>query len=98
MAVIIRVDLPADAMALARALADRGNLAVLASAGSTPDARSSFVACDAVESSAALVPDAGPTTHGWAGLPAAPRWIGTIPYEHLRGLERPALVPKETRE
>lgn len=97
-AVVIRVDLRADAMTLARSLADRSNLAVLASAGSTADARSSFIACDPVESSDALVPDAGPTTHGWAGLPSAPRWIGVIPYEHLRGLERHLLTWSETRE
>ncbi len=85
-------------MTLARSLADRSQLAVLASTGSTADARSSFVACDPVEVSSAIVPEVGSPTHGWGGLAAAPRWIGVIPYEHLRGLERHSLAWREARE
>src|SRR5262245_30831133 len=53
------------------------------------DARASFVACDPVESSNVWVPP-GADAPGWAGLPAAPRWIGAIPYEAARALERRA--------
>lgn len=101
-AVVIRVDLPADPMALARALSDRAGVTVLASSsrgGANPeDARASFVACDPTHASDALVPEVDTVTHGWGGLPAAPRWVGVIPYEHLRSLERPGSVPPETRE
>ena len=74
------VPLPPDPIALARSLAGRGGLAVLASspvgALRDDDVRESFVACDPVETSADLVPTRG-------GF-----WIGAIPYEALRGIER----------
>ena len=84
-----------DPIALARALADRPGLAVLASrpqgAPRPDDARWSFVACDPVEESNALVPPPGDgTALGYGGAPPAPRWIGVVPYEALRSLERSA--------
>src|SRR5689334_19430545 len=74
------VPLPPDPIALARALSGRGGLAVLASspigALRDDDVRESFVACEPVESSDDLVP------------PRKGFWIGAIPYEALRGIER----------
>lgn len=92
--VIRRVPLPPDPLALARALAGRDGLAVLASSPESAmrddDARFSFVACDPVETSVDLVPPAGATVEvGYGGQRAAPRWIGCVPYEAMRGgLER----------
>ncbi|HEY2365523.1 MAG TPA: anthranilate synthase component I family protein [Polyangiaceae bacterium] len=74
------VPLPPDPIALARALAGRKGLAVLASspvgALRDEDVRESFVACEPVETSDDLVP------------PRDGFWIGVIPYEALRGIER----------
>jgi anthranilate/para-aminobenzoate synthase component I len=93
--------LPPDPFAMARALADRPGLAVLASrpqgAPARADARWSFVACDPVEESEDLVPPAPfaeprfPAGHGagYGGAIGAPRWVGVVPYEALRALERP---------
>jgi anthranilate/para-aminobenzoate synthase component I len=89
-AVVRRLRLPPDPLALARALAGRPGLAVLASrpAGALgpDDARFSFVASDPVEISHDLAPPGGDDALGGP----APRWIGVIPYEGLRGLERAA--------
>jgi len=89
------VTLRPDPMSLARALAHRRGLAVLASApGSglrSGDARFSFVACDPVETSEDLVPPVTPdpqSAGGFEGLPPAPRWVGVIPYDAFRHLER----------
>ncbi len=81
--VLRRVRLPCDPLALARALEGRRGLAVLASGGAyrDSDARFSFVACDPVETSEDLVPESKTRDLGYAGHPAAPRWIGIIPYE-----------------
>jgi anthranilate/para-aminobenzoate synthase component I len=96
--VIRRVPLPPDPIALARALEGRDGLAVLASSPESAmregDGRFSFVACDPVETSCDLVPPAGPAEPGWAGFGAAPRWVGFVPYEATRALERRA---RETR-
>jgi anthranilate/para-aminobenzoate synthase component I len=85
-----------DPLACARALGDGvPGLAVLAScpqgALRPDDARWSFVACDPVEASDSLVPPpAGHDDAAHAGGGPAPRWIGVVPYEALRGIERPA--------
>jgi anthranilate/para-aminobenzoate synthase component I len=90
--------LPPNPLAVARALAGRPGLAVLASqpqgAPARSDARWSFVACDPVEASDDLVPpvplpEARAAT-GYGGAIGAPRWVGVVPYEALRALERPA--------
>jgi anthranilate/para-aminobenzoate synthase component I len=88
--------LPPDPFALARTLAGRPGLAVLASrphgAPRPSDARWSFVACDPVEESTDLVPppDSGADAYvGYGGGASAPRWIGVVPYEALRTIERP---------
>jgi anthranilate/para-aminobenzoate synthase component I len=84
------VRLPPDPIALGRALSDRPGLAVLVSrpqgAPRPDDARWSFVACEPVEASEALVPP----VRDEPGSGPAPLWIGVIPYEGLRGAERPA--------
>jgi anthranilate/para-aminobenzoate synthase component I len=88
-AVVRILRLPPDPMALGRALSGRPGLAVLASrpqgALRAEDARWSFVACDPAEASDALVPPAGADPEG----APAPLWIGVVPYEALRSLERP---------
>ena len=91
-----------DVLTLARRLSGRPGVAVLASAGPGPasdDTRFSFLACDPIDVSEAWSPevDGAAKAHGWAGAPAAPRWIGAIPYEAGRGLERAAWRPAETR-
>jgi anthranilate/para-aminobenzoate synthase component I len=53
------------------------------------DAAASFVACDPVDATDAWVPPEGEPARGWAGRAAAPRWIGVVPYEATRALERP---------
>ena len=82
----------ADALRVARALAERPGLVVLRSGAcgalGPSDVRSSFVACDPVEVSHDLVPGGALEARGWGGLSAAPRWIGAIPYEAMRGIER----------
>ncbi|HEY8040643.1 MAG TPA: anthranilate synthase component I family protein [Polyangiaceae bacterium] len=88
---VVRVaDLPPDPLAIARAFVGRPGLAVLASrpagAPRPDDARWSFVACEPVESSDALVPPGG----GERQDRGSPRWIGVVPYEATRALERPA--------
>jgi anthranilate/para-aminobenzoate synthase component I len=97
--------IPPDVLVLAGRLSDRPGVAVLASGGSQvgalagEDGRFSFVACDPVEVSEAWIPETERwgRGHGWGGAPAAPRWIGAIPYEAGRGLERPGWRPPETR-
>ena len=87
-----------DALAVARRLAGRPGLAVLASPGGDAhgEGRFAFVACDPVGDSDAWVPGEhteGARAKGWSGFPAGPRWIGVIPYEAGRDLERAAWRP-----
>ncbi len=100
-AVVREIAAPADVPALARALHGAPGLAVLRSdargALRPDDAATSFLACDPVERSSAWVPhtelpgvDHAPARlRGWNGLPAGPRWIGLVPYEATRAIERP---------
>jgi anthranilate/para-aminobenzoate synthase component I len=92
--VLRRVTLPPFPFELARRLGGAPGLAVLASSPESAtrpsDARFSFVACDPVETSVDLVPPEGTPTPGYAGHAAAPRWIGLVPYEAMRGIERKA--------
>jgi len=86
--VVRALSLAPDPIALARSLAGRPGLAVLASrpaaAPRPDDARYSFVACDPVDASDDLIPPVGEGT-----ADAAPLWIGVLPYEGLRSIERP---------
>jgi anthranilate/para-aminobenzoate synthase component I len=86
----IVVDIEPHPLSVARRLADRPGFAFLHD-GSTGH-RPSYVAVDPVESSSAWLPP------GCTDMPAGsqdtrvgvPRWIGAIPYECARGLERAA--------
>jgi anthranilate/para-aminobenzoate synthase component I len=97
------VELPEawDVRAAGRALEGRPGLVVLASdargALRPDDARASFVACDPVAASHDLLPPAGERAVGWNGAPAAPRWVGVVPYEAARAIERPAWRGEEAR-
>lgn len=93
------LDVSPDPLAIAQALGGRPGLAVLAShpdaAPRAADARTSFVTCDPVDTSDALVPpcaalDAAPDGAAPDGAhDPRPLWIGVVPYEGLRALERP---------
>lgn len=91
MAHVRALRVPANPALLARALRDRPGLAVLASrpaaAPRPEDARYSFVACDPIDASDALVPPGATQGSPQAAWPAS---IGVVPYEGLRALERPA--------
>ena len=106
--VIKELAIRATTASLAHALSERPGLVVLASdrrgALSPADARFSFVACEPKAVSHDLVPDAGagrggrdPVARGWGGFPAAPRWVGVLPYEAMRGLERPTWTTNPLR-
>ncbi len=94
-AMAVIVELP-ERMPLAhavRALEREPGLAVLATRrlgahASARPARSSFVLARPVERVTTLAPPPSPPDVGWAGLPAAPRWVGAIPYEAGRDRER----------
>jgi anthranilate/para-aminobenzoate synthase component I len=84
-----------DVFALGQRLAHQPGLAILASspwgAWNEEDARYSFLASDPVDRTNAFVPDleghAGARS-GYDGGSPAPVWIGCIPYEAGRSLER----------
>lgn len=93
------VDLPPDPLAIARRLAGRPGLSLLLDdAGGT-----SYVAVEPDETSRELDPEPErPLAPGPNDLFRAPRWIGMIPYEARRELERrdvrtdPRLAPQLT--
>jgi anthranilate/para-aminobenzoate synthase component I len=80
-----------EPLALARRLVDEPDLALLWSAsGGGP----SFIAVRPLRVSQALDPEPElPTRRHERGLARAPRWIGLVPYEALRGIERAGFVP-----
>jgi anthranilate/para-aminobenzoate synthase component I len=80
-----------EPLALARRLLDEPDLALLWSAsGGGP----SFIATRPLRVSQQLDPEPElPTQRSARGLARAPRWIGLVPYEALRGIERPGFVP-----
>ncbi len=90
-----------DVIALARRLAAAEGLAVLASddrgAFAPDDARSHFLAAEPVERVRAWVPPEKRPARGYGGLPAAPRWIGFVPYEATREVERSAWRSADAR-
>lgn len=91
--VVREIRVSSDVEALARALRGAPGLAVLRSdprgALRPDDAATSFLACDPVETSDVWVPAADERSPGWNGRCAAPRWVGLLPYEAMRGIERP---------
>ena len=93
--IVREIPLPPNVDALARALRGAPELVVLRSdprgALREDDAAASFLACDAVETSDAWVPGDGGEARparGWSGRRAGPRWVGLIPYEATRAIER----------
>ena len=77
------VDAPADPLALARALGERPGLALLWADGG----RVTYLACDPTDTRASLDPE---PSRELAARPFGeiPRWIGLLPYEARRSLER----------
>ena len=103
---LARDEVPPNVASVARSLRNAPGLVVLASAGagrswngSFAHARTSFVACDPIATLSELVPYGAEarTDRGYGGAPAAPRFIGVLPYEAFRACERAAWAPKETR-
>jgi anthranilate/para-aminobenzoate synthase component I len=80
------VDVPARPEKIARALVGRPGFFVLVSSGGGR----SFLGCDPVESRSELDPEPGlvPVRIEHRDLCRAPRWIGVLPYEARRELER----------
>jgi len=79
---------PADPVAVARALAGAPGFAFLWDASSGGP---SYVTCDPIARSSALDPEPALKLDGEAApLLSVPRWIGLLPYEARRSLERPA--------
>lgn len=89
-------DVPADPFVLAQALAPRGQVSMLVSGGAPTwqeDPQVTYVAAGPREVSHALVPPHIEVT----GAGSGPRWIGVVPYEHVRELERRSWSSAETR-
>lgn len=89
----LRVPRTPPIAALLVALADRPGLALVRGPSGT------YVACDPDGDATALDPFDGARADATAPtlLARAPRFIGAIPYEALRGIERPAWTPPEDR-
>jgi len=77
------VDAPADPFALARALGDRPGLALLWA----DDGRVTYLACDPTDTRESLDPEPSLALEPRA-FGEIPRWIGLLPYEARRSLER----------
>lgn len=82
-----RIQAPPRALDLGRRLADRPGL-VLLGPGFGPGAR--YVACDPVDEATGFDPEPALAVDPGAGpLGTVPRWVGLLPYEACRHLERP---------
>src|SRR5438105_317894 len=77
-------ELAPEPMALARALAGRAYVSLLWGKNGTL----AYLACDPVEHSHALDPEPSRELAARSALHAVPRWLGLLPYECRRGLER----------
>ena len=73
-----------DPLALARALLDRQYVSLLWGKNGSL----AYLACDPVEHSHALDPEPSLPLGARSALHAVPRWLGLLPYECRRGLER----------
>lgn len=81
------LDVPPDPLAIARALSREPGFAFLWNAAADG---TSTIACHPVEQSGDLDPEPSLRSDPELGpLGAAPRWIGLLPYESRRSLERP---------
>src|SRR6187549_2637346 len=76
--------LPAEPLVLARRLAERPYLSLFWANGGS----SAYLACDPIEHSHALDPEPGLALRARSAAHAAPRWVGLLPYECRRDLER----------
>ncbi len=82
-----RIQAPPRALELGRRLADRPGL-VLLGPGFGPGVR--YVACDPVDEATGFDPEPALAVDPGAGpLGTVPRWVGLLPYEACRHLERP---------
>lgn len=93
-----KVNAPAEPLVLARGVWGRPGSVVLWSAdGSGP----SYVTCDPIDVSTALDPEPelawGSKCAADGPLQPTPRWIGVLPYEALRGIERAAFSTMDVR-
>jgi anthranilate/para-aminobenzoate synthase component I len=77
-------DVPADPVRLAQRLAERACVSLLWAENGTL----AYLACDPVEHSSALDPEPALALAAGAHLAAVPRWVGVLPYECRRELER----------
>ncbi len=81
------VDVVPDPLRLAAALAERPGLALL---WDGQGGKTSYLACDPIDARQELDPEPGLSlAAGKDDRRAAPRWIGLLPYEGRRSLERP---------
>ena len=79
----VGIDAPADALAIARALAGRKSVVLVWTNGG----KAAYVACDPIEESRELDPEPG-LLLGERAEARFPRWFGLVPYEARRSLER----------
>lgn len=93
-----RIRAPADPLAIAARVAERPGLAVLASTEpGRAFGRYSYVGFDPVGSSGALDPLEGAPALERGALEHVPRFVGVLPYEAFRGLERARWTAEERR-
>jgi len=93
-----RIRAPADPLAIAARVAQRPGLTVLASTEpGRAFGRYSYVGWDPVGSSRALDPLEGAPALERGELEHVPRFVGVLPYEAFRGLERPRWTSEERR-
>lgn len=97
----LRVDAPPNALLLARAFEGLPGRAVLVSAERPEEGASwrTYLTAQPSEQSTALCPNGGVSRAAVVDMPwgELPSWIGLLPYEHARHLERRVWVPDERR-
>jgi anthranilate/para-aminobenzoate synthase component I len=88
---------PADPLALALRVAERPHLAFLHASARRPGLGLSYLACDPDEESRALDPLGERPGERGSALASVPRFVGVLPYEALRAIERPRWSPPDDR-
>jgi anthranilate/para-aminobenzoate synthase component I len=87
----IVVDAPSDPVAIAQRLAGRVGFAFLHGAAEGEYGQRSFLAVEPIEACEAMLPDEPGERGAWADTRGdVPRWIGVLPYESRRDIERAA--------